>query len=101
MKACRAYTRHAGGAVRAGNFPNWLYCLSAVVLFSLLAGCQTAQPPEKVPGQRLPNVVIIFTDDQGYQDVGCFGSPNIQTPNLDRMAAEGMKLTSFYAAPVS
>ena len=45
-----------------------------------------------------PNVVIIFTDDQGRQDVGCFGSPNIKTPNLDRMAAEGMRFTDFYAA---
>ncbi|MHC4330880.1 MAG: sulfatase family protein [Planctomycetota bacterium] len=45
-----------------------------------------------------PNFVIIFTDDQGYQDVGCFGSPSIKTPNLDRMAAEGMKFTDFYSA---
>ncbi len=52
------------------------------------------------PG-RPPNFVLIFTDDQGYQDLGCFGSPNIKTPNIDRMAAEGMRLTSFYvAAPV-
>jgi arylsulfatase A len=46
---------------------------------------------------RLPNFVIIFTDDQGYQDVGCFGSPDIKTPHLDRMAAEGMRFTDFYA----
>ena len=45
-----------------------------------------------------PNFVIIFADDQGYQDVGCFGSPDIETPNLDRMAAEGMKFTDFYSA---
>ena len=44
-----------------------------------------------------PNFIIIFTDDQGYNDLGCFGSPNIQTPNIDRMAAEGMRLTSFYS----
>ena len=43
-----------------------------------------------------PNFVIIFTDDQGYQDVGCFGSPNIKTPNLDRMALQGMRFTDFY-----
>jgi len=47
---------------------------------------------------KLPNIVIIFTDDQGYQDAGCFGSPQIETPNLDRMAAEGMKFTDFYVA---
>ena len=45
-----------------------------------------------------PNFIIIFTDDQGYQDIGCFGSPLIRTPNLDRMAAEGMKFTDFYVA---
>ncbi|UCF15928.1 MAG: sulfatase [Phycisphaerales bacterium] len=47
-----------------------------------------------------PNFIIFFTDDQGYNDVGCFGSPFIRTPNFDRMAGEGMKFTSFYAQPV-
>ena len=47
-----------------------------------------------------PNFVIIFTDDQGYQDVGCFGSPDIRTPRLDAMAKQGMKFTSFYAQSV-
>jgi len=45
-----------------------------------------------------PNIVLMFTDDQGYQDVGCFGSPLIETPHLDQMAAEGMRLMDFYAA---
>ena len=47
-----------------------------------------------------PNFVVIFTDDQGYQDIGCFGSPDIRTPRLDAMAKQGMKFTSFYAQPV-
>lgn len=48
-----------------------------------------------------PNFVVIFTDDQGYGDLGCFGSKQVATPNIDRLAAEGSKLTSFYvAAPV-
>ena len=46
------------------------------------------------------NFVVIFTDDQGYEDVGCFGSPDIRTPRLDAMAADGMKFTNFYAQPV-
>jgi arylsulfatase len=45
-----------------------------------------------------PNVVIIFTDDQGYQDVGCFGATDIKTPHLDQMAKDGVRLTDFYAA---
>ncbi len=52
------------------------------------------------PGKRRPNFVVVFTDDQGYNDVGCFGSAQIRTPRLDRMAAEGMRLTSFYAQAV-
>lgn len=47
-----------------------------------------------------PNFVIFFTDDQGYNDASCFGSPLIETPHLDRMAEEGLKLTSFYTQPV-
>lgn len=48
--------------------------------------------------EKKPNVIVIFTDDQGYEDVGVFGSPNIQTPHLDKMATEGIQLTSFYVA---
>ena len=47
-----------------------------------------------------PNFVIIYVDDMGYGDIGPFGSTLNRTPNCDRMAAEGMKLTSFYCAPV-
>ena len=47
-----------------------------------------------------PNFVLIYIDDMGYGDIGPYGSKLNRTPNLDRMAAEGMKLTSFYAAPV-
>lgn len=46
--------------------------------------------------QDKPNIVIIFTDDQGYADVGCFGAKGFKTPNLDQMAEKGMKFTSFY-----
>ncbi len=48
-----------------------------------------------------PNIVLILIDDMGYGDIAAFGSTLSKTPALDRMAKEGMKLTSFYAAPVS
>ncbi|MCC6508682.1 MAG: sulfatase [Pirellulaceae bacterium] len=50
-----------------------------------------------IAAETRPNVIIILADDLGYGDLHCFGSPNIRTPNLDRMAAEGMRFTSFYA----
>lgn len=49
---------------------------------------------------RAPNFVVIFIDDLGYGDIGPYGATKQKTPNLDRMAKEGMMLTSFYAAPV-
>ena len=47
-----------------------------------------------------PNIILILADDMGYGDLACYGSKTNRTPNLDRMAREGMRMTSFYAAPV-
>ena len=48
-------------------------------------------------GQRQPNIVIMLADDLGYSDLGCFGSAMIQTPHLDQLAKEGLRLTASYA----
>ena len=48
--------------------------------------------------QKRPNILLMVSDDQGYRDIGAFGSPDIITPNLDRLAAEGVRLTSFYVS---
>ena len=47
--------------------------------------------------QRKPNLIWIMADDLGYGDLGCYGQKIIATPNLDRMASEGLRLTHFYA----
>jgi arylsulfatase A-like enzyme len=62
--------------------------LSFVVVLAL-AGVNSAA--------ERPNVVFILADDLGYGDLGCYGQKKILTPNLDRMAAEGMRFTQFYA----
>ena len=67
--------------------------------FSLLALLLlTAASPLAAADQRPPNVVFIFADDLGYGDLGVQGSKTIKTPNIDRMAAEGTRFTSFYVA---
>ncbi len=70
-------------------------CMSLLSIATLIhSSAGAAEPPKR------PNIVLIFIDDLGYGDIGPFGSTKNRTPHLDRMAHEGMKLTSFYAAPV-
>jgi arylsulfatase A-like enzyme len=64
----------------------FLFALLLVVLTSL------------APAADKPNFIIILADDLGYGDLGCYGHPSIRTPNLDRMAAEGVRFTDFYVA---
>ena len=67
------------------------YCVLLAVLVSVFS----------VAMAEKPNVIIIFNDDQGYQDLGCFGSPDIKTPRVDQLAREGVRFTDFYVgAPV-
>ncbi len=72
--------------------------LPVIGSFTFSAGASDSQPGKP---EDKPNIVILFADDLGYGDLGCFGHPTINTPNLDRMAQEGMKMTQFYVgAPV-
>jgi len=56
-----------------------------------------AQPAFATPAPAKPNIIIILADDLGYGDLGCYGATKIQTPNLDRLAAEGVRFTQGYA----
>lgn len=58
---------------------------------------ETARP-SRPPAPRRPSILLIVADDLGYGDLGCYGSTRIQTPNLDRLAAEGIRFTQFYAS---
>ncbi len=60
-----------------------------VSIIAIGTGVASAESP--------PNIIIVLADDLGYGDIGCFGSEHIKTPNLDRMAEEGMRLTDFYS----
>lgn len=68
--------------------------LSAVLMFCLFV-------LKKNQKRVKPNFIIIYTDDQGYNDLGCFGSQTISTPRIDQLADEGIRFTSFYTQPVS
>lgn len=70
--------------------------LSIVATFGLVSTTAQAQPKHEKP-DRVPNIVFIYADDLGYGDLGCYGSKEIKTPNLDRMASEGALFTNFYS----
>jgi arylsulfatase A-like enzyme len=74
--------------------------LTARAVSALASLCILAAPALAADAPVRPNLVLLFIDDMGFGDIGPFGSVKNRTPHLDRMAREGMKLTSFYGAPV-
>jgi arylsulfatase A len=64
-------------------------CLAVVAILAF---------PDCLRAEERPNVLVVLADDLGYGDLGCYGEPDVQTPNLDRFAAEGMRFTNCYAA---
>lgn len=72
-----------------------LKIVTAVVLACVLAGC--SRECAKVTNVNKPNIIYILADDLGYGDLSCYGQKKFQTPNIDRLAAEGMKFTQHYS----
>lgn len=71
---------------------------SLLACTALLVIAAARQAAADQPAARPPNFIVIFADDLGYGDLGCYGHPTIRTPNLDRLAGEGVKFTQFYSA---
>jgi len=77
------------------RIPQLIFCFLAS--FHLAASGESGEPQlPAADGPSRPNMILLLADDQGYNDLRCFGSERIDTPNIDRMAAEGMRLTNFY-----
>lgn len=74
------------------NKKNVAILASAVLAMASMCGVLHAA------NESRPNIIVILNDDQGYQDLGCYGSPDIKTPNVDALAAEGMRFTDYYVA---
>jgi arylsulfatase len=70
---------------------------SLLTIFAILISCSTKTQEKKSANQQ-PNFVVVFIDDMGYGDIGTQGATGWTTPNLDKMAAEGMRFTNFYSA---
>ena len=73
---------------------------AVAVLACLLVQPSTSGEPAQTPAAPRPNIVMFLVDDMGTGDLSVTGHPTIKTPNLDQMAREGIRLTSFYSAPV-
>lgn len=69
--------------------------LIATLVFASVSSAITAVSAEESTGEK-PNIVVIFIDDMGFADPSCFGNPLVKTPNIDKLAAQGIKLTNFY-----
>jgi arylsulfatase A-like enzyme len=69
-----------------------LFC----VLCAFAVQASAAEPPHSGQAERVPNVVLIYIDDLGYGDLGCYGCKDIPTPNIDTLAAEGVRFTASY-----
>ena len=70
--------------------------LLAGVIWTMLVLCAEAQEPTNRPAPRRPNILLIFADNIGYGDLGCYGQAKIKTPRLDQLASEGIRFTSYY-----
>ncbi len=85
----RRFLQTLGAGAAGAAAPRWL------------SAAAQADKADTTATASKPNFIVIYADDQGYGDLSCYGATKLKTPNLDRMADEGMKFTDFYvSAPV-
>jgi arylsulfatase A-like enzyme len=78
-----------------------LFCLTVAILPLIVVACNQRMDDASIPGNTLPNVILVMADDLGYGDVACYGNPVVKTPHLDAMAQNGIRFNRFYSgAPV-
>ena len=78
---------------------NRLAFWTLLLLVCSASGCAPEAPEASHAAEDRPNVILVITDDQGYGDLAAHGNPMIQTPNLDRLRAESIRLTDFHVDP--
>jgi arylsulfatase A len=90
---------YTAGGCKVNRVDPWRAIVIVVIVACIPCGlyARAERGEERSPRER-PNIIVVFADDQGYQDLGCYGSPHIKTPNIDSLAAEGIRFTSFYSA---
>jgi arylsulfatase A-like enzyme len=85
----------SGGRMKKNNLVRWAWVI--IIAWKMVSALTCANAAEPVTGRK-PNIVLIFADDLGWKDVGYQGSDFMETPNIDRLAKEGMVFTAGYAA---
>ena len=85
---------------RAGRTRVWATLLVALAALSARSAETARGAAETARGATQPNVIIVWTDDQGYGDLSCHGNPVLKTPNLDKLHAQSVRFTDFHVAPM-
>ncbi len=111
------YGDFLGKSEKRGRIPRWRFWIVLCLLTAVIgggwlflkpkpiealygeypSGAAMHRPRVRNPSAPRPNVILIVADDLGYGDIGAYGNPSIQTPNIDALAADGIRFTSFYA----
>ena len=67
------------------------------IAYLIILSCKKADTKETQTTTKKPNIIMVYADDMGYGDLECYGNPLIKTPNINQMAQDGIRFTSFYA----